>query len=132
MSTGAASAVKRDMRRSASVTLVLLPMLATAAVASADPEPEPEPVPALVDPSAPPAGWDPQLAPPGMTEPMLAPPGMVPVHEQPRCDDPATWADIPSGLGLPPDDCRREYGPFTSHTGVIRGGFGVYFGTGGG
>ena len=46
--------------------------------------------------------------------------------------DPATWADIQGGRGLPPDDCRREYGPFTSHTGVIRGGFGVYFGTGGG
>lgn len=112
------------MRRSASVTLVLLPMLA-AAVASAQPGPQDnEPAPQQVGP--PQLDDDMDISPPGLTpvtEPQLAPPD---------CGDPATWPEQNQQLGVPPDSCRRSYGVFRLHGGVIRGGFGHYFGTGGG
>ena len=89
------------MRRSAMVTLTLLPILAAAAIAEANP---PEP-----------AG---EIAPPGMTPPAeltLSPPGMTPAIQE---------------LDEDPDrDLRMDCEPPASCRGgtVIRGGFGRYF-----
>jgi hypothetical protein len=83
-------------------------MLATAAVASADSAPVEAPQPSL----------DTALAPPGMTEPVLMPPGMTPPVS---CQDEAR-ADR--------DDC--DVVGVTVHGGIVRGGFGHYFWTGGG
>lgn len=99
------------MRRSAMVTLTLLPILASAAVAAADP-PEPAGETAPPDQTAPPG----QIAPPGMTPPTgieLSPPGMTPDIEQLECDE-----DSNRDLRM---DCERLGSP------VIRGGFGHYF-----
>lgn len=128
------------MRRSASVTLVLLPMLATAAVAAAQPGPQDgEPMPSPPQQGAQP-GDDTDIAPPGMTptsDPESFEPGPYFEDDQvyvpaPRCEDPYTWNQRDRDLGIPPGDCERTYGAFRLHVGVIRGGFGHYFGTGGG
>jgi hypothetical protein len=78
-------------------------MLASAAVASADP-------------AAP--SFDTTLAPPGMTEQVLTPPGLTPPVS---CQD-ETRADH--------EDC--DIVGVTVHGGIVRGGFGHYFWTGGG
>ncbi len=130
------------MRRSASVTLVLLPMLATAAVATAQPGPQDgEPMPSQPQQAAQP-GDDTDISPPGMTpvsDPQSFDAPLVPIFDgdqgyvpAPRCEDPYTWDPRARELGIPPEDCERTYGAFHLHVGVIRGGFGHYFGTGGG
>jgi hypothetical protein len=133
------------VRRSTVVQLTLLPMLASAAVAAADPPGADAPIegappadPSLqppgmapvIDAAAPPA--DPPLQPPGMAPmadpaapPMsidLAPPGMTPTITELDCDDDPSWR-------LRPDcDLYDDGAP----GGVIRGGFGSYFWSGGG
>jgi hypothetical protein len=90
-------------------------MLATAAVAAADPPPQApsEPAPSELDPSEPP------LAPPGMAEPVLMPPGLSPIV--PDCEHDPNWRDR--------EECADD-GVYVTG-GVIRGGFGGYFWTGG-
>jgi len=111
------------MRRSIAVKLTLLPVLASAAVAAADPP--------GADP-APDAPLDPRLSPPGMTEPSdpgapppqieLAPPGLTPAIMDLDCYDDPNWRLRP--------DCDLYDGGHPG--GVIRGGFGGYFWSGGG
>ena len=91
------------MRRSTSVTLTLVPILAAVAVASADPPPQ-----ELI------------LEPPGLVGPLLAPPGMVPTILELRCEDDPEWR-----MRI---DCNEVDVDGT----VIRGGFGQYFWTAGG
>ncbi len=111
------------MRRSTAVKLTLLPMLATAAVAAAEP-----PLPPVE-----PTQDDSELAPPGLTEPPpapvdpseqlgLAPPGMTPTLQELDCDNDPNWRLR--------DDCFAD--DVYVSGGVIRGGFGSYFWTGGG
>ena len=104
------------MRRSRVVHLTLLPMLASAAVASA--QAAPEPAGELV------------LTAPGMTAPAdapatgfaLSPPGLTPTIDELDCDDDPSWRLRP--------DCEGDADGAAG--GVIRGGFGNYFGSGGG
>lgn len=104
------------MRRSRTVQLTLLPMLAAAAaVAHADPPTVPE---NLLPPDAPMLGF----APPGMTEQVLMPPGMTPPVD---CDDDdGAWNTRP--------ECQPATGYYLWDGRVIRGGFGRYFWTAGG
>jgi hypothetical protein len=101
------------MRRSSRVQLTLLPLLASAAMAHAD---------TITD--NPPPVDEPIVQAPGMTEPVLAPPGMVePVR--PTCrEDPSLDPNLP--------DCPPRATGHHIFSGVIRGGFGGYFGAGGG
>ena len=90
------------MRRSTTVTLTLVPILAAAAVAAADPPAQPI------------------LEPPGLVGPLLAPPGSVPTILELRCEDDPEWR-----MRI---DCNEVDVDGT----VIRGGFGHYFWTAGG
>ncbi len=125
------------MRRSTAVKLTLLPMLATAAVAAAEP-PLPPADPAPDDTEAsPPADAAPddlQVSAPGATQPLpapadpseqlgLAPPGMTPTLQELDCDSDPNWRLR--------DDCFDDDDVYVSG-GVIRGGFGSYFWSGGG
>jgi hypothetical protein len=101
------------MRRSTVVQLTLLPMLATAAVAAADPPAVGE-APLAVEVTA-----------PGMTAPVMSPPGMTPGITELDCQTDPNWR-------LRTDCDEYEPGGYYYQGGVIRGGFGGYFWTGGG
>lgn len=127
------------MRRSLTVKLTLLPMLASAAVAAQ---------PAAED--------EPPLQPPGATEPMLSPPGLTPTidecgaaPEDPRCPRIDECSADPEDPDCPPVDDpvpvtdydSYAHGVFVGHIhrrhhhhhrGVFRGGFGHYFWASGG
>ena len=110
------------MRRSLTVKLTLLPMLASAVVAAQ---------PAAED--------EPPLQPPGATEPMLSPPGLTPTiggcgadPDDPDCppvDDPVTDYDSYAHGVFVGHIHRRHH---HHHRGVFRGGFGHYFWASGG
>ncbi len=96
------------MRKSAVVKLTLVPMLAASVLAYADPPPD-----------------DPPLAPPAMSAEVLMPPGMTPTIDELTCDEDPNW-QLRS-------DCVDGDGDVTVvGTGVVRGGYGGYFWTGGG
>ncbi len=121
------------MRRSTAVKLTLLPMLASAAVAAAEPPlPPADPDPSADD--APAVPDEAQVSPPGATQPLpapadpseqlgLAPPGMTPTLQELDCDDDPNWRLR--------DDCFDDDDDVYVSGGVIRGGFGSYFWSGG-
>jgi hypothetical protein len=117
------------------VQLSLLPVLASAAVAAAEP-----PVAtaqaidgldgATLDPDGP-AALDEPAGPPGMTAPAeeaevagYGPPGLTPTIMELTCDDDPNWR-----LRA---DCAGAGGGAYVSGGVVRGGFGHYFWSGGG
>ncbi len=106
------------MRKSAAVTLTLVPLLAASALAHAQ-------APGQTDPQAPlSAQW--LDGAPGAMDPVLSPPGMTPAIDELDCiDDPnAQFRNDCS------DDDVDEH--VWVEDGVVRGGYGGYFWTGGG
>lgn len=113
------------MRKSAAVKLTLVPMLAASALAYADPPGQTAPV-APLDPSVPADTWV-QTAPvPNEPAIELMPPALTPTIEELDCDSDPNW--------YLRDDCEDVEGGRTGGigVGVVRGGYGHYFWTGGG
>lgn len=135
------------MRKSAAVKLTLVPMLAASALAyaqapgdtdslTADPPPMSSELlqgpPGSTAPAVPPA--DAHHLPlawldgaPGYIEPVMSPPGMTPTIDELTCDEDPN-ADLR-------DDCVDDDGAGGGGyvgVGVVRGGYGHYFWTGGG
>ena len=104
------------MRRSALVTLTLVPALAASAVARADAPTIPE---AALPADAPVV--DQTFAPPGMSEQVLMPPGMTPPID---CDGDMEADSRP--------ECQAQTGFYRWNGVIVRGGFGQYFWTNGG
>ena len=113
------------MRKSTAVTLTLVPLLAASALAYAQ-------APGATDPTTdvPPAMTSSWLdGAPGAMEPVLSPPGMTPSIDELDCiDDPNAQFR---------DDCSDPDADTDGHVwveggGIVRGGYGHYFWTGGG